>query len=183
MQAIGDHGLVVSLGPALDLLDADRPGLGHFFVTFRAVLIDRLPTMQQETVGQVGVFGQRGVVPSANFAQRAQPHAGHGPAVLRNQAKIHAGLLVDLVAAGPLQIQQTSEQVGAAVHRHYASHDTADFRIEERSGELPDQAGAGNVVGVEDQDHLGLDQFHCVFERGRLAAFPFLAVKWANSSG
>src|SRR5690348_1574823 len=49
-QAISHHRLVMAFGPAHDLLYADRPGLRHFLITFRAVLIHGLPAMQQEPI-------------------------------------------------------------------------------------------------------------------------------------
>lgn len=90
---------------ALDLAHAYRPVLGHFFVTFGPVVVDGEPAPQQQPVGEVGVFGQHVVVPAAHRFQGADADAADGATVLRHQAQVHAGLLVDLVATGAFQVQ------------------------------------------------------------------------------
>ncbi len=46
-----------------------------------------------------------------------------------------------------------------------------------------DQAGAGNVVGVKNQDDFGFHQFHRIFQRGCLAAFSRDAMERPDASG
>ncbi len=110
MQSVSHHRLVVALRPAHDLFDPHRPGFRNFFVALRAVLVDGFPAVQQQPVSEVGVLGQGVVVPAADFAQSAQPHAGNRASMLRHQTQVHARLLVYLIAAGALQIQKTREQ-------------------------------------------------------------------------
>src|SRR4029077_5966544 len=99
----------MSFGPAHDLFDPDLPRLGDFFITLGAVLIDRFPACQQQTVCEVGIFSKGIVIPTADLAQSAEPDAGDGASMLRNESKIHARLLVHLIPAGTLQVEQTSE--------------------------------------------------------------------------
>ena len=58
---------------------------------------------------EVGVLGERVLVPAADFIQRALAHAGHSPAVLRHKMQMDARLLIDLISSRTLQVQQTCE--------------------------------------------------------------------------
>ena len=67
-------------------------------------------------------------------------HSRHGAAMLGHEAKVHARLLIHLVAARPFQVEQTREQIRARIHRHHTAHHAADFQIKERRYQLLDQA-------------------------------------------
>ena len=140
MKAVGRQRLVVPFGPAHDLLDADRPRLGNFLVALGTILVDRLPAVQEKAIGEVGVFGEGIIIPAADFAQGAEPNPGDRASMLRHETKIHARLLIHLIATGALEIEQSRQQIGADVQRDNAAHHAADFRIEERRDQLFDQA-------------------------------------------
>ena len=103
--------------------------------------------------------------------------------MLRNEAEIHAGLLIDLIATGALQIEHAGKQVAAAIQGDNPAHYAADFGIEKRSDQLLDQARAGNVVGVEDENNFRLHQLHGILQRGRLATLAFRTMEWLDASG
>ncbi len=84
--------------------------------------------------------------------------------MLGHEAEVHAGLLIDLVAAGPFQIQQACEQIRSGIHRHHAAHDSPDFRIKEWCHELLYQPRTGNVIRIENQDDFGGHEFHGIFQ-------------------
>src|SRR5580704_7050268 len=181
-EAEGRQRLVMSLGPAHDLLDADLPRLRDFFIALGAILIDRFPTRQQQTEGEVSIFSKGIVVPAADLAQSAQPDPRDRAAMLRNKSKIHARLLVHLITAGALQVQQTSEQIRSHIQRYDASHHATHLGIEERGNELLDQSAAGNVVGIKNKNDFSLHQFHGVLQRGGFAPFAPSAVKGMDSA-
>src|SRR5580704_12809377 len=157
-EAEGRQRLVMSLGPAHDLLDADLPRLGDFFIALGAILIDRFPTRQQQTEGEVGIFSERIVVPTADLAQSAEPDASDRASMLRNESKIHARLLVHLIPAGAFQVEQASEQIRPHIQWYDAPHNAAHLGIEERSNKLLDQSAAGNIVGIKNEDDFSLHQ-------------------------
>src|SRR4029079_14946467 len=81
-------------------------------------------------------------------------------------------LLVDLVPAGALEVEQPREETGAGVLRNDAPHDRADLRIDERHRQLADERAAGLVVRVEHQDDLVRRESQGVIQPGWLAARP-----------
>ena len=95
----------MAFGPAHDLAHAHRPAFRNLFVTLRAVLVNGFPPGKKQAEGKIGVLGQSVFVPPADLFQRGCANAGHGPAVLRDEMQIHAGLLVYLIPAGTLKIQ------------------------------------------------------------------------------
>ena len=121
-------------------------------------------------------------MPAADRVQRRDPDAAHRAAVLRHQSQVHARLLVDLVAAGALQVQQPGQQVGAAVLRHHAAHHRADLRVEEGGHQPPDQALGGQVVGIEDDDEVGVHRLGGVLQRRGLAGLAVGAVEGADAA-
>ena len=150
VKAVGRQCLVVSLGPAHDLPDAHRPVFRNFLVALRAILINRLPAVQEKAVGEVGVFREGVFVPATDLAQRAEPDARDRAAMLRHQVKIHSRLLVHLIAAGPFEVEQPRQQICADIQGHDAPHYATHLGIEKWRHELFDQTAAGNVIGVED---------------------------------
>ncbi len=118
-----------------------------------------------------GVLGVEGIViPAADFAQCAKANACYRAAMLRYEPKIHSRLLVHLIAAGALQVEQPREQIRPDIQRDHAPHHPADLWIEERRDQLSDQPAARDVVGVKNKDHFGLDHFHRVFQGSSLAS-------------
>ena len=166
---ITQRSLVVPLGPAHDLAVALLPDLRYFLVALAAILVDGLEAAQQQAEGEVGVLGVGVLAPAADGAHRGYPHATDGPAVLRYQSEVHARLLIDLVAAGTLEVEQPCEQVAIGVMWHHAAHHGADLGIEKRRDELFDQAAARQVVGVEDDQHRGIEARGDFLEHGCLA--------------
>src|ERR1700722_8099244 len=172
----------MSFGPAHDLLNADLPCLRDFFIALGTVLIDRFPARQQQTVGEIGIFSEAIVVPTADLAQSAEPNAGDRASMLRNQSEIHTRLLVHLIPAGSLQVKQASEQIRPHIQRYDASHHATHLGIEERGDELLDQPLAGNVVGIKDENDFSLYQFHGVLQRGGFASFAPGAVEGKDTA-
>ena len=62
----------------------------------------------------------------------------HPPTAFRDEIEVHARLLVDLVSAGSLEVEQPREEIPSGVERHHASHDRADLWIEEGRDQLFD---------------------------------------------
>src|SRR5271163_567978 len=175
--------LIVALRPAHNLLDAHRPRFRDFLVALGAILVHRLPAIEKKTVGKVGILSKSVVVPASDFTQRTAPYSRDGAAVLRHEVQVHARLLVHLVTAGTLKIEQSCQQIGPDIQWHDASHDAADLRIEERRDKLADQSATGNVVGIEDEDNLGVDELHRVLERGGFAGLSAGAMERADAAG
>src|SRR3984893_4710903 len=82
-----------------------------------------------------------------------------------------------MIAACALEVQESREKVGLNVERHDTTHHSADFGIKERCDQLLDQSAAGDVVGIEDEDHFGLDQGHRILERRCFASLPSFAME------
>ena len=101
--------------------------------------------------------------------------------MLGHEAKIHARLLIHLVAARAFQIEQTCEQIRAGVQRNYPAHYAANFQIKEWRDQLFNQSRAWNVIRIENKDDLCVHQFHGVFQCRRLAAFASDAMKGLNA--
>ena len=152
--------------PAFDLPIPGAPRLGHLLVALGAVLVHDLPPTHHETNGEVGVFGKRVGAPATHIVQRQATHATHRSTVLRNEREIHARLLVHLVAAGTLEVEQPREQIAPSVLRHHAPHDSANLRIEERSHQPLEQTRRRRVVGVEDDEDLAGRAIGRVEQRG-----------------
>ena len=172
-------------GPAHDLLDAHRPGLGDLLVALGAVLVDHLPPREHQAEGDVGVLGQGIVAPAAHAEQRLAPHPADGAAILGDESQIHAGLLVHLVAAGALEVEQSGEERSAHVDRHHPAHDRADLGIEERRHQLLDEPAAREIIRVEDEvdPGIGARLLRAMLERRRLAGAPAGAVERRDPAG
>src|ERR1700722_16535487 len=103
--------------------------------------------------------------------------------MLGYKPEVHPRLLIDLVTARPLKIEQSGEQIRARIHRHHPAHDAADFEVKEWGHELFNQPRTRDVVRIENQDDFGVPQFHGILERRRLAAPAPDAMKGLNAPG
>src|SRR5207253_5487804 len=94
-----------------------------------------------------------------------------------------ACLLVDLIPARALQVEDSREQFLSDIERHDPPHHTSHFGIKERSYQLPDQGLAGNIIGVEYEHDLRIHISHGVLESCSLAGFAADSMKRSNASG
>ena len=92
--------------------------------------------------------------------------------MLGHEAKVHARLLIHLVAARRSRSEQSREQIGAGVQRNHPAHDSADFQIEEWRDQLFNKPRAGNVIRVENQDDFGLTNSMASLSAAALPPLP-----------
>ena len=165
-----------AFGPA-GLLDLEAVHVGGQFA--RALdfgQVDELPAFQLGAVGQVGVFGERVVLPAAGvfdhlFAEKAgraveveeEAAAGAGNVfeheVAVEQHGLHFGELVDgLVEIGP------------------AGLDDADLGVGKVVNGAPQEVGGDDKVGVEDRDHDAGGRFEAFLQCAGLEAVAVGAV-------
>ena len=172
MEAFG-----VADGPALDLAAAGGPGDHDFFITLGAVHVGDFPAVDGELQGQVGVLGERKRIPAADGFERRPAHAAHGAAELRDQTQVVAGLLVDLIASGALQVEQPGQQRSPHVVRHDASHHGAHFGVGKGRRQELEQRLARDIVGVKDDQDVALGNLRRSLQSRRFAAQSFGAVE------
>lgn len=181
LVGVAQRRVCVAARPAADLADAYGPRLGTLLVALGAVDVRHAPAVRHEVAGDVGVLGERRRAPAADGLQRRAPQAAAGAAVLGHEAEVHARLLVDLVAARPLQVLKAREEVRAGVDRDHTAHHGAHEGVGERRHEPLDHIAAREIVGVEVEDDLGVGQRHGVVERRRFAGVAVYAVEGADA--
>ena len=116
-------------------------------------------------------------MPAAGGLHCAAPDAADGTAELRHQRQVHPCLLVDLVAAGTLELEQARQQVRIGIQRDHPAHHRTDLGVEERRNQLLDEAAARDVVGIEDDDDFTLGVGHCILQRSGLAGLAVGAIE------
>ena len=141
--------LGVAGDPAAELATADAPILGDLFVALGAVDVGGAPAVEEEGEGDVGVFGERFGVPSADGAESGCADAADGAAELGGEAEVVAGLLDGLIAGGALEGEEAGEEAVADVVGDDAAHDGTDFGVKEGRGEHFEDGATGDIVGVE----------------------------------
>ena len=155
--------------PTSNLSDARRPLLRDLFVALRSILVDDLPPLQQQPEGHIGVLGERIRAPTSYACQRLAANAADRPAVLRHESEIHSRLLVDLISAGALQVEQPRQEAAIHIVWDDAPHHRANLRIEEWRHQLLQQLRSGNVVRVKEEVNFTPVARAHFRQRGRLA--------------
>ena len=127
-------------------------------------------------VGEVGVFGERVVLPAAGLVDGlAPPHAGGAVEVEEDAAAGAPGMLEHKMA-----VEQDGFDLGeqriVAVNVRPAGLHHADFGVGEMVDALKQEIGRWNKVGVEDGDELALGRLEAGLERSGFEAVAIFAV-------
>ena len=148
--------------------------------TFHVLQIDELPSFELGAIGEIGVLGERVVLPAAGFVDGgAPPHAGGAVEVEEQPGACAAGVLEHEVA-----IEQNGFDFGqkgiVAVDVGPAGLHHADLGIGEVMNSAQQEIFRGSEVGVEDGDELTLRRLQSFGQRARLVAFAIRAVMVAD---
>ncbi len=136
-------------------------------------IIDELPALKLRAITQIGVFGQRIVLPAAGVVNgRAPPHAGGAIEVKEAARKVSGAVLDHEVAVQQNGFDFRQVRIVAVDPRPAALHD-CHLGICEIMNHFTQNHGRRHEVRVEDGDKLALGALHA---RGERAGFVTLAI-------
>ena len=159
-----------ALGPARLLRLEGVHFHGQLGGAFDVRQVEKFPAEELRAVGEIGVLGERVVLPAAGFVDRAAaPHAGGAveieeAAAARARAVLHDEVAVEQDRFDFGQRGVMAVQVGPAPLDH------ADFGIGEIGQRAAQKIGRGQEIGVEDGDEFAGRGFQSLGQRAGLVA-------------
>ena len=163
-------GLDKSFGPTRLL----RFKCSHLHRQFRGTLhilqVNKFPSLKLGAVGEVGIFGQRVVLPAAGFLDGSAPPDARGAIEVEEEPGARAtGMLQHKVAVQQNSFDLSQKRVMAVEMRPARLHH-ADARIGEVMDGPQQKIFRGSEVGVENGDELTLRRLHPFRQSARLEA-------------
>src|SRR5262249_39244665 len=157
-----------AFGPAR-LLRLERVHFdGKLGRTLHVDVVNELPAAKLRTVGEVGIFGQRVVLPAAGVFDRfTAPHAGRAVEIKEAAFAIASAVLHHKVAVEQDGFNLCERGV-VAVNVRPARLDHADLRILEVRDGTAKEVGVRLEIRVEDGDELAGGGLHAFTERAGL---------------
>ena len=166
-----------SLGPACLLGLEGRHLDRQFRRAFDVLEIFEPPSLDLRAIAEIGVFGQRIVLPAAGIFNRLPtPHAGGAIEVEEDALARTAAVLEHEVS-----IQQDGFDFGKkrviAIDVRPAGLHHSDLRVGEVVNDLHQEVGRRREVGVEDGDELTVRDLHARLQGARFEALAIRAVE------
>ena len=148
--------------------------------TFDVLQINKLPSFKLRAIGEIGIFGERVVLPSAGFVNGATPpHAGRAVEVEEN-----AAARPSRVFQHEMPVEQNGFDLGqqrvVAVDVRPARLHHADLGIGEVMNALHQKIGRRNKISVKNGNELALRRFQSFRQSARLEALAIVAVQVVN---
>lgn len=162
--------------PVLLEIDLPHPGrqLSRHFDVWKE---NEAPPGQLGTIAEVQVLGKRCGPPAASALHApAPPHAGR-PVEVEEQAGAEARLVLDAEVGVEEKSLRPGEPALSRVQVPPGRLHHSDPRVRERPEQLPNEAGPGKKVGVEEEKEIAARPARAPGQRTRLVAGPIGSAK------
>ncbi|CCX63741.1 unknown [Firmicutes bacterium CAG:791] len=174
---ISEQHLVVSSGPSADLPSSHLPALRRFLIAFGRIGIYHLPAAGKQAIGKLRVLRKHLGIEPAGLQKKILPEASHRSPVLRNGPEVIAGLLIDLISSGPLQVNQSCQHLLVGVVRNHPAHNRTDLRILKGDGNLLQHVPGRTVIRIKNNDDFPFGQLHRIVQADRLSPLSAVPVQ------